>query len=185
MSLPPLTSVKLPSGKIVSLGPRHGRLTLDVDLDYAGKSEDEKLWKGIEIVARTIKAIDGKPVAGYTRDKLCVDFTERDISTLVAVRARLDVPTPEELASALGELESKEALAECVLIFRLSGGAIPFELAMNWPDKKRRLILVALQSELAALESAADVPDRSEASAPSDSALPAPSGARQAGARPR
>jgi hypothetical protein len=152
-----LTPIKLPSGKVVSLAARFGRLTLDVDLDYVGKTEDEKAWKGIDIIARTIKAIDGKPVAGYKRDQLVVDFSERDITVLVAARARLDTPTPEEMADALEGFESKEALAESVEIYRLTGGAVPFELAMNWPDKKRKLILATLRRDLAALEPGGDM----------------------------
>lgn len=145
------TEVRLPCGKRVTLGPRYGRLTLDVDLDYVGRSEDEKQWKGIELIARTIKAIDGKPVPGYTRDKLVLDFSERDVAVLVAVRSRLDTPTPEELAAALEGMESAEALSESVEIFRLSGGAIPFETAMEWPEKKRKLVAGLLRKEMEAM----------------------------------
>ncbi len=147
--------VKLPSGKTVTLGPRYGELTLQVDLEFATDpklsqldSEEKRGWKGLEIIARTIKQIDGKPVTNYHRDNLIRDFPEKDIAVLVLVRARLDTPTPEELATALSELESADALTESVEIHRLTGGAVPFETAMQFSERKRKFLLALLRKEL-------------------------------------
>ncbi|MCX7731626.1 MAG: hypothetical protein N2248_00450 [candidate division WOR-3 bacterium] len=156
---PNLTTVKLPSGKTVALGPRFGELSLQVDLDFATDPkmasldpEERRGWKGLEIIARTIKMIDGKPVTRYTRDDLIRNFPERDIAVLVVARARLDTPTPEELAAALSDLESAAALAESVEIHRLTGGAISFEISMQFSERKRKLLLSALRRELEQLQ---------------------------------
>lgn len=146
------TNVKLPCGKTVTLGARYGKLELDVDLEYVGRPEDEKGWKGPEVMARTIVAIDGKPVPGYTLARMITDFDARNVAVITAAHNRLVSPTPEEVAAGLEGFMAKDALSECVQIFRLTGGAVAFENAMEWPERKRKLILGALVKEVEALE---------------------------------
>jgi len=158
---PPLTVVKLPSGHSVSLARRFGELEFQVDVDAMMdpnlarmEPDDRKAWKGIDCIARLVREIDGKKVERYSRDKLIRDFDARDLSVLIATQARLVAAKPEDLVNAWSEFESKDALAESLKIFHLSGGAIAFETAMLWPDVKRRVVCSGLESELSALQQA-------------------------------
>jgi hypothetical protein len=146
------TVVKLPCGKSVTLGARYGKMELDVDLEYVGRPEDEKGWKGPEVMARTITHIDGKPVPGYTLARMITDFDSRNVAVITAAHNRLVSPTPEEVAAGLEGFMARDALLECVQIYRLTGGAVAFENAMEWPERKRKLILGALIKEMEALE---------------------------------
>ena len=136
----------VPSGHSITLGPRFGNLALAIDLEYADKSEAEREWRNIEMLARRVKAIDGKPVGGYTRTRLLTDFLERDLAVIARVAGEMDTPSPEEYAAALhgAGLASKEAMDEAVALYRLTGGAIPFEQAMEMDEKRRKLLLAAL-----------------------------------------
>lgn len=138
-------TVKLPSGKVVELSPKHGHLAMAVDVSFAGKTVAEREWKWAELMARRVKAIDGKPCVQYGHVRFLADFDDRDQRVLVAVAARMDIPTPEEYAEALkgAGMLSAEALDESVLLYRLSGGMIPFEQAMEFDEKSRKMMLAS------------------------------------------
>jgi len=137
--------VKLPSGKVVMLGPKHGHLAMAVDVAFAGKTPPEREWAWAELMARRVKTLDGKPVVQYGYVRFLADFDDRDQRVLVAVAARMDIPTPEEYAEALkgSGLLSAEALDESVALYRLSGGAIPFDQAMEFDEKTRKWYLAS------------------------------------------
>jgi len=135
--------VKLPSGKVVELAPKHGHLAMAVDVMFASKPPAEREWAWAELMARRVKAIDGKQVVMYGYVRFLADFDDRDQRVLVAVAARMDIPTPEEYAEALkgaGTL-SAEALDESVALYRLSGGVVPFDQAMEYDEKSRKWLL--------------------------------------------
>lgn len=150
--------VKLPGGREVELGPKSGYLQLAVDLEMTDKDPAVRdTIATFEMLARRVKAIDGKPPAGkYDYRRLLTDLSDRDVQVLVRAAAELDTPTPEEIAAALAGagLRAKEAMDEAVALYRLTGGAIPFEQAMEYPEAKRKLMLAAmLPKERAAEES--------------------------------
>lgn len=138
-------TVKLPSGKCVELAPKHGHLAMAVDVTFAGKTPAEREWKWAELMARRVKSIDGKPTVQYGYVKFLADFDDRDQRVLVAVAARMDIPTPEEYAEALkgSGLLSAEALDESVMLYRLSGGMVGFEQAMEFDEKSRKMMLAS------------------------------------------
>jgi len=138
-------TVKLPSGRVVELAAKSGHLAMAVDVAFASKAPAEREWKWAEMMARRVKTVDGRPMTGYGHVRFLADFDDRDQRVLVAVAARMDIPTPEEYAEALkgAGMLSADALDESVLLYRLSGGVVPFEQAMEYDEKSRKYLLAS------------------------------------------
>lgn len=139
--------VVLPSGRRVMLAPLFGRTVLAVDIDFAREPAEVQAWKFAEILARRITAIDGKPMTGYTHKRLLMEFPDRDVRALVTAAAQFDNPTPEELAAALSGQVAAEVLQEAVALYRLSGGAMSFEQALELDAKRRKLMLAVFAAQ--------------------------------------
>jgi hypothetical protein len=142
--------IKLPSGRVVTMGPKSGMLAFQVDVAFAGKSPAEREYRWAEEYARRLQAIGGQKVAaGYGYVQLLADFTDGELKVITYALAAYDNPTPEELAAALegGGMHSAEALKESVALHRASGGAIPFERAMELDEASRKMMLATFAGE--------------------------------------
>jgi len=146
--------VRLPSGKVVMLGPKSGAIARDVDIMFSSRPPAEQAWGWQELMARRIRAIDGKPVTGYNHTRFVFDLDDRDQKVLLSVAALMDIPSPEQTAEALkgSGLLSAEAMDESVLLYRVSGGSIDFETAMAYDDKTRKLVLTWFIARLKQME---------------------------------
>ena len=146
----------LPCGRTVTIERKNAHLDFAVDTSMAGKPEVYEKWAWAESLARRIREIDGKPVTGYNLTRLTTDFDDGDLKILVIVTAAADNPTPEQLAAAYEGtgLASHEALAECLTLHRVSGGAIDFRTAMEMDQARRKTLLAMIVGESVRREAA-------------------------------
>ena len=146
--------VKLPSGKVVMLGPKSGTIARDIDIMFHSRPPAEQEWKWQELMARRIRAIDGKSVTGYNHTRFASDLDDRDQEVLLLVAALMDNPRAEHKAEAFKSsgLLSAEAMDESLALYRVSGGSIDFETAMTYDDATRKLTLAWLVDRLKQME---------------------------------